>query len=271
MDAPLTIIDGIVIVLTILSAILAMAQGLTREFLWIASIVAAAIISVHFAVPMGPVFTDIVDISPLSSALKMEQESLGSLLAGSVMFIILWIIFSILTQKLSEWVDHSAISSVDRFLGLMFGLVRGLFIVGSVYILYTYFVDRKDYSESLRHSKTLPVLDYTAGVMASFSYYVFPESFAESIDNHLTLHSKGISEKKQTPLKEKSDAVQKIINQHVITPSSPSTSASPNGISAEKLQEMNSEELEIILDAVQTVTKGVENDIKNDAQELTRP
>ena len=45
MELNLTIIDGIVFIILILSALLAMAQGVTREVLWIGSISLASIMA----------------------------------------------------------------------------------------------------------------------------------------------------------------------------------------------------------------------------------
>lgn len=120
-----TLVDGIVLALIVLSAILAYARGFVREALSIVGWIVAGIAGFYFA-PM---------IEPLMREVPVLRDVLGTncelgLLAGfAVAFVIALILMSFVTPLLAGAVQNSALGPVDQGLGFLFGIARGVLIV----------------------------------------------------------------------------------------------------------------------------------------------
>ena len=113
-----TLLDGIVLVVVLISAVLAMIRGFTREVFSIASWVAAAA-AAYFLWD---------DVKPyVQRYVEDDNLALGVSVAG-VFFLTLFIV-SIITMRISDFVLDSKAGPLDRTLGAMFGVARGLLLV----------------------------------------------------------------------------------------------------------------------------------------------
>lgn len=116
---PINIVDLIVFVVLLLSALLALFRGFTKEVLSIVGWVAALAVTYFFF----PLARDL-------SRTYIESRLFADIAAGIALFLPTLILCSILTHWISEQVRRaSAISAVDRSLGFLFGLARGALIV----------------------------------------------------------------------------------------------------------------------------------------------
>jgi|GEM_PF-1434241 len=179
MDSPLTIVDAIVITFTFLSTILAMARGITREVLGVASLIAASFLSIYLADDASPLLTSIVNLEPIASKFAADANVIASWLTGGLLFVVLWIIFTVITAKLSRYIDNSSISGIDSALGFTFGMLRGFFIIGIIYTMYTHFIPPEKYDLSVKQAKTKVILDYSSDFIIGFSDLVLPTHISE--------------------------------------------------------------------------------------------
>jgi membrane protein required for colicin V production len=179
MEYSLTVVDGCVLVFTVLSAILAMARGITREVLGIASFMAASFIATYQVELFTPLLTSSVDLHPLATKFSADVDVVASWITGFVLFIILWIIFTIITVKISRYINDTIVSGIDRFLGFIFGLLRGLFMIGIVYTMYTHFYPPEKYHDAVAKAQTKPVLDITRKYIGILAKDLLPEKIAE--------------------------------------------------------------------------------------------
>lgn len=115
---PVNIVDLIVIVVLLLSALLALFRGIVKEVLSILGWV-AALAATYFFFPYAR------DIARS----YIESRLFADIAAGTALFLPTLILCSLLTHWISEQVRASAISAVDRSLGFLFGLARGALIV----------------------------------------------------------------------------------------------------------------------------------------------
>lgn len=115
---PINIVDLVVIVVLLLSALLALFRGIVKEVLSILGWV-AALAATYF---LFPVARDI-------ARSYIDSRIFADIAAGAALFIPTLILCSILTHWISEKVRASAVSAVDRSLGFLFGLARGALIV----------------------------------------------------------------------------------------------------------------------------------------------
>lgn len=121
---PITLLDGILIGFTLVSAMLAMVRGFSREVLSIASWIAAAAAAYFFYPLVLPYVTPHISKPPLAIAAA----------AGGV-FLIALIIVTLITMRIADFIVDSRIGALDRTLGFLYGAARGL-LVGAVALLF---------------------------------------------------------------------------------------------------------------------------------------
>jgi membrane protein required for colicin V production len=181
MESSLTVIDASILVFTVLSAILAMARGITREVLGVASFIGASFISTYQVDFFTPLLTASIDLHPIANKFSVDVNVIASWITGFVLFIILWIIFTIITVKISRYINNTAVSGIDSFLGFVFGTLRGLFIIGIIYTMYTHFYAPEKYHAPVANAKLKPVLDTTAKYIAILAQDLLPEKIAQGL------------------------------------------------------------------------------------------
>ena len=149
-----TVVDMLVVLVVLVSAIFAMWRGLIAETFSIFEWVAGAYVALRFASTFQPLVAGI--ISP--SWLAWIATFVG-------IFLIVFIPLSIFSHRLSEMVKRSEIGPVDRALGLVFGLGRGLVIVGLGYIAFAILVPVPDRPTQLTEARLFPLIQNTSEVL----------------------------------------------------------------------------------------------------------
>lgn len=127
-----TLVDGIVLVVVVLSAILAYSRGFMREMLAIAGWVIAAICGFFFAPAVEPLVREI----PVLKDIIGTTCELSMLAAFAAVFAVALVIVSIFTPLLSGAVQNSALGPVDQGLGFLFGVARGVLLVVIALVVY---------------------------------------------------------------------------------------------------------------------------------------
>ena len=127
-----TIIDFGVIVIIAVSALLAFSRGIVREGMAIAGWVAAAILAFIFADTAQPLVRQI----PYLGDILGDSCELLILASFAVIFAIALLIVSIFTPLLSSLVQKSILSGLDKNLGFIFGICRGLVLVIAAFFVY---------------------------------------------------------------------------------------------------------------------------------------
>jgi membrane protein required for colicin V production len=130
--ASFTLVDGIVLALIILSAILAYARGLARESLSIAGWIVAALAGFYFAPAVEPLVREI----PLLRDLIGTSCELGILAGFAIVFAVALVVVSLFTPLVAGAVAHSALGPVDQGLGFLFGIIRGVLLVVIALVVY---------------------------------------------------------------------------------------------------------------------------------------
>ena len=120
-----TLVDGIVLAVIVISAVLAYARGLVRETLSIAGWIVAALAGFAFAPSVEPLIREI----PVLRDVIGTSCELGILAGFAVVFVIALIIVSLFTPLLAGVVSNSAVGPIDQGLGFLFGVVRGVLLV----------------------------------------------------------------------------------------------------------------------------------------------
>ncbi len=127
-----TIIDAIVAVVIILSAILAYSRGFVREGLAIAGWIGAAVVAYIFADAARPLVAQLPGLNKFLAD-SCELATIGGFAA---VFALALVVFSILTPLFASAVQRSALGGIDQALGFLFGVARGVILVAVAFVVY---------------------------------------------------------------------------------------------------------------------------------------
>jgi len=139
------------IVIILISALLAMVRGFTREVLAIGSWAAAAAAAYFFYPILVPY------ISPY-----IHKEPLPAVISAAVIFFVALIVVSILTVRISDAILDSKVGALDRTLGFVFGAARGFLLGVVMFAIFNWLVAEKQQPQWVKDAKTRPILAETA-------------------------------------------------------------------------------------------------------------
>ena len=149
-------LDIFLIVVMLVSGLLAMVRGFMREVLSIAAWAAAAATTLYFYARLLPLAKQYFNNDYVAAG-----ATIGGLFLGTL------IVVSVLTVRLSDMILDSRIGALDRTLGFLFGLARGLIIVVVAFVFFDWLVPQKSQPEAVRNAKSRVVLQSTGSWLMS--------------------------------------------------------------------------------------------------------
>ena len=191
--------DLAVIAIIALSAIFAFARGFVREILSIAAWVGAAAATLY---GFNSVYAFVLRF--------VATPLLADLIAGAGLFVLSLIVLTILTGYLARFVEGSALSPIDRTLGLIFGLARGVVLVLLAYLVVDISLPQNDRPSWIKEAKSERLLAKGADMLRA----ALPEA--------LQVKSAGLSEEARRTV-DRAQEAQKAVRA-LSNPSAPSTS-----------------------------------------------
>mgnify|MGYP000195884255 CR=1 FL=1 len=126
------IIDGAVLFLVFLSALLAYSRGLVREIMAIVGWILAAFLAFIFAPKMMPLVKEIPIIGPILA----DSCELAIIASFAAVFAIALVLVSFFTPLLTALINKTAAGKVDQALGFLFGVIRGLAVIAIMFFTY---------------------------------------------------------------------------------------------------------------------------------------
>ena len=153
--------DWFILVILIASGIISFTRGFTKEFLslflWIAAFIAA--ISLEFlATPKINEF--------------IGNEEISKIISYIFVFVIFIFVGGIIIKFISKLIKWSGASGFDRFLGVLFGLIRGLIVLFVIFLLLPSSLKTTDL---ISNSKITPIIQKYAPEIEEY--------FRDLIDN----------------------------------------------------------------------------------------
>ncbi|EKE45069.1 hypothetical protein OCGS_0764 [Oceaniovalibus guishaninsula JLT2003] len=127
-----TLIDGLVIAVIVISAILAYSRGFVREGMAIVGWIVAAMVAFVFAATVRPLVGEL----PVVGGFLNDSCELGIIAAFALVFAVALVVVSIFTPLLSGAIRDSALGPVDQGAGFLFGVARGVLLVAVALIVY---------------------------------------------------------------------------------------------------------------------------------------
>jgi membrane protein required for colicin V production len=144
---PITLLDLILLGVMLISGMLAMIRGFMREILSIAAWAAAAFATLYFYGRLLPVAKQYFNNDIVAAGAVIGGVFLGTLL-----------VVSIVTVRISDMILDSRIGALDRTLGFLFGLARGLVIVVVAFMFFDWLVPQKSQPGWVMSAKSRIVL-----------------------------------------------------------------------------------------------------------------
>jgi membrane protein required for colicin V production len=145
-------VDYLIIALVVISAIVGLARGLLREVIAVVSWLVALLIAWHFSPALEPY---------LGGMLSGPQ--VRTWVARTVLLIAVLLVGAGIGAIIAHFVRLSIFSGMDRFLGFVLGLLRGLVVLG-VLVLFCQML-RVDAEGWWHHSLLIPYAEHVAGAV----------------------------------------------------------------------------------------------------------
>ncbi|WP_296417291.1 CvpA family protein [Pseudooctadecabacter sp.] len=156
--ADFTIIDGVVALIIVLSALLAYSRGFVREALAIAGWVIATIVAFIFADQVTPLVRQI----PVVGGYIGDSCELSIIVAFAAVFAVVLVIASIFTPLFSSLIQRSVLGGLDQGLGFLFGALRGILLVAVAFFVYQTVLESQNI-EMIENSRAIAVFSNLTG------------------------------------------------------------------------------------------------------------
>ncbi len=115
----MTQVDYLIILLIVISSVVGVARGLLREVIALITWVVAVIVAGHFAAALGPHLGGL-----------LESPNVRPWAAPVILLVAVLLVGAGAGAIIVHFVRLSILSGMDLFLGFVFGLLRGLVILG---------------------------------------------------------------------------------------------------------------------------------------------
>ncbi|WP_198265576.1 CvpA family protein [sulfur-oxidizing endosymbiont of Gigantopelta aegis] len=117
--------DYIIIAIIAVSTVISLLRGFVRESLALAGWILAVWVSLFYMASMAVFIAPYLNLPP----------SILSLVSFALLFIVTLIIAALVSNLIASLVDKTGLSGTDRAIGMLFGIARGILIVGILILL----------------------------------------------------------------------------------------------------------------------------------------
>jgi membrane protein required for colicin V production len=171
-------LDLAVLGIVLVSALLSMLRGFTREVLAIASWAAAAAAAYYFYPLVVPYLAPYI-----------HKEVIAQAVAAALVFFATLIVVSLFTVRLSDAILDSKIGALDRSLGFVFGVARGFLLAIVAFAIFNWLVSEKQQPEWVKNARTRPVLTESADRIIA----MLPSDAAATIDGWIKTRASAVT------------------------------------------------------------------------------
>jgi membrane protein required for colicin V production len=144
---PITLLDIVLIAVMLVSGLLAMVRGFMREVLSITAWVLAAAATLYSYGKLLPYAKE-----------YFNSDIIAAVAVIGGVFLVTLLVVSVLTIRVSDMVLDSRVGALDRTLGFLFGLGRGLIIVVVAFQFFTWLVPDRSQPGWVKSAKSRVVL-----------------------------------------------------------------------------------------------------------------
>ncbi|MCB1538638.1 MAG: CvpA family protein [Rhodospirillales bacterium] len=163
------VLDLVVLGILFVSAAVAFMRGFVREIFTIGSLAGAGIATLMFGPNLKPMVHDWI-IDPAAKTPQklfdlIPYEMLVPVIAFAIVFCASLVVFTIITHLVSKGVHSVGLGPVDRSLGVVFGLIRGVILIGLMGVVMNFVLSDEQRETYFGDSRTYPMVTYSADLM----------------------------------------------------------------------------------------------------------
>lgn len=167
------IIDLVVLAVLLVSALISFMRGFIREVLTIAGVVCGIIAAVLFGPTLAPTVRGWFGIEegkegPGNLFGIIPMEFVSDAVTYGALFLGIVIVVYIITHFISGAAKAVGLGPVDRTLGVVFGIARGLILLGLIYMPLNVLIPPKTKDSWFKDSQTHIVIDKVSASMAQY-------------------------------------------------------------------------------------------------------
>lgn len=167
------IIDIVVGAVVLISAIISFLRGLIRETLTIAGVVAGFFAAIYFGPKLAPVFNGWLSVSDNPKEVTklfdiVPMNIVADICAYASVFVIVVIIISLISHFTAGAAKAMGLGPIDRTLGVIFGIVRAVVLLGLFYLPFHLLMDEGSKTKYFVDSKTHNVIEGTSEFLTRF-------------------------------------------------------------------------------------------------------
>ncbi len=175
------IVDIFVLIVVLVSVLIAFLRGFIREILTIFGIVGGIAASYALSPLLIPSMQGWIGASDDPDAEKLfgiiSYPLLADILSYGAILISFVIILSIISHFIAEFAKNLGLGALDRTLGVVFGLVRAVFVLGLMYLPFFYLAGDEQKDEWFKNSKTQIYLEMSSSFIDGF----IPKQVADDV------------------------------------------------------------------------------------------
>src|SRR5437588_10011709 len=153
---PITLLDIVLILVMLISGLLAMVRGFMREVLSITAWILAAAATLYSYGKLLPFAKQ-----------YFNSDIVAAIVVVGGVFLLTLLVVSVFTIRISDMVLDSRVGALDRTLGFLFGLARGLIIVVVAFLFFSWLVPDKQRPDWVTGAKSRVVLQGTGDWLMS--------------------------------------------------------------------------------------------------------
>lgn len=170
------VIDIVVGLIVIASALISFMRGLIREVLTIAGVVGGILAAVFIGPLFAPTVRDWFGAGEGETPEKLfdiiPMEIVADVTTYGIIFIAVVIVLSVASHFISGAAKAVGLGPIDRTLGVIFGIARALVLLSLAYLPFHLYMDQEKKDEFFEGSKTHYFVEKTSAAMAAY----LPES-----------------------------------------------------------------------------------------------
>ena len=165
-------LDIIVLIILGLSVIVAFFRGFIREVLTIAGLVGAAFAAVTYGSSLTPIFKGWIsdpnteETGKIFDLIPVDLAAMGG--SYVLIFVGVLVALSVATHFIAKAAQHLGLGVLDRSLGILFGLVRGIVLIGLLYLPFHHLLSEEEKTRWFGASKSHFYVQYSAKLMQAF-------------------------------------------------------------------------------------------------------
>jgi membrane protein required for colicin V production len=200
------VFDVLVLIVLLVSALIAFLRGAIREILTILGVVgglAAAWYAGPLLIPHMEGWLGVKEgVEPEKLLGILPYDLLAHILSYGLIFIVVVIILSIISHMIAETARAIGLGPVDRTLGVIFGLARGVLLLGVIYFPFHLMLGPEEKEQWFEGSKTFFYVEQTSQAMVEMlpeetvaKFQKDAESIKEGVDTREKLQQMDVLKK----------------------------------------------------------------------------